>query len=81
MACVFSDDSKAEDPNRLEIKTIEATFTSALGGTARIDESLSEALWEVQSLQNSLLQANNDAMRLSARILQVLSVPHYRNQS
>ncbi|RYH13627.1 hypothetical protein EON65_35200 [archaeon] len=72
ITAVFSVDRKTNE--KMDIETINRTMMSVLGGTELVDEALVDSLIEVQSLQESLLQANNDAMRLSARILQALKL-------
>lgn len=57
----------------LESGAIVETPSSGAKDKAGDGEVLAQALLEVDSLKASLLQANNDAMRLSARILQQLA--------
>lgn len=71
LAVTFPSDKESQDPDQRKADLVSSLRSSALD-TSEVDKILYDSLWEVRSLQNSLLQANNDAMRLSGRILQTL---------
>lgn len=56
--------------NRVQL--LMDALSSANADETEDTAALSAALTEVQALQQSLLQANNDAMRISSRIFQAL---------
>ena len=66
--------SIAGEDEKTHGKSIDKSTTTANGLNVNQQNLrvLETALLQVDSLQHSLLQANNDAMRISSRILQYL---------